>query len=214
MSSHDNQPLLEALKTVAVALKEESVPFALAGGCAVYARGGPDSRHDVDFVITEEDAPRVLQGFTRRGLTVVEPPEDWLFKVRHDGEQLDLIFRLASGPVDAELLARSDELSVDSVVMPVLSATDLLVSKLWALSEHHCDLSPVLALVRSLREQLDVEFIDRASAGNPFAGAALQLCRSLGLLPADGGPDLRSGERARSTRGERVTTETGGGSRA
>jgi hypothetical protein len=210
VSSHDNQPLLEALKTVAVALKEESVPFALAGGCAVYARGGPDSRHDVDFVITEEDAPKVLQAFNRRGLNVVEPPEDWLFKVRHDGEQVDIIFRLANGPVDEQLLSRTDALSVDSVVMPVMSATDLLVSKLWALSEHHCDLSPILALVRSLREQLDVEFIDRTCAGNPFAQAGLTLCRSLGLLPQDGGPDLEAGERARSTTGEQVTAATGG----
>jgi hypothetical protein len=149
----------------------------------VYARGGPDSRHDVDFVITEEDAPKVLQAFHRRGLSVIEPPEDWLFKVDHEGEQVDIIFRLANGPVDAELLDRSDELTVDSVVMPVLSATDLLLSKLWALTEHHCDLSPVLTIIRSLREQLDVELVDHGSAGNPFAEAALGLARALDLLP-------------------------------
>ena len=50
-----------------------------------------------------------------------------------------------------EFLARSDELSVDSVRMPLLSATDLLLSKLRALGEHHCNLSPVVTLIRSLR---------------------------------------------------------------
>ncbi|WP_238146900.1 nucleotidyltransferase [Ornithinimicrobium murale] len=176
--------LLEALKTVAVALKEQSVPFALAGGYAVYARGGPDSRHDVDFVITEEDAPRVLQGFTRRGLNVLEPPEDWLFKVDHGGVQVDLIYRLAHHPVDADLLERAEELSVDSVHMPVLSATDLLQSKLWALGEHKCDLAPVLTIVRSLREQIDVDLVTRGSTGHAYAEAALFLARSLDLLPA------------------------------
>ena len=175
--------LLEALKTIAVALKQQSIPFALAGGYAVYARGGPDSRHDVDFVIAEEDAPRVLQSLERAGMTVVEPPEDWLFKIDHDGVQVDIIFRLAHSPVDQDLLDRADVLSVDSVLMPVLSATDLLLSKLGALGEHHCDLAPILTLVRSLREQIDPDLVARGSAGNPYAQAALGLARELNLLP-------------------------------
>lgn len=177
------QPILDALKTVAVALKEESVPFALAGGYAVYARGGADSRHDADVVILEEDAHRARTALRGRGLEVLEPPEDWLFKVRHGGEQVDVIFRLASGPVDAALLGRAEEMSVDSVRMPVMSATDLLISKLMALTEHYCDLSPILAVVRSLREQVDADLVDRASRSSPFARAALSLARDLDLLP-------------------------------
>ncbi len=183
------QPILDALKTVAVALKEESVPFALAGGYAVYARGGADSRHDADVVILEEDAHRARTALRGRGLEVLEPPEDWLFKVRHGGEQVDVIFRLASGTVDAALLGRAEEMSVDSVRMPVMSATDLLISKLMALTEHYCDLSPILAVVRSLREQVDADLVDRASRSSPFARAALSLARDLDLLPpaASGG---------------------------
>lgn len=183
MGSGEVQPILDALKTVAVALKEESVPFALAGGCAVYARGGADSRHDADVVILEEDAHRARTALRGRGLEVVEPPEDWLFKIRHHGEQVDVIFRLASGPVDESLLGRADELTVDSVRMPVMAATDLLVSKLLALTEHYCDLSPILAVIRSLREQLDVDLVDRAGGRSPFARAALSLARDLDLLP-------------------------------
>jgi hypothetical protein len=51
--------LREALKLVAVALKEGDAPFALAGGYALWARGGPEPNHDVDFVVAEEDAARV-----------------------------------------------------------------------------------------------------------------------------------------------------------
>lgn len=183
MGSGEVQPILDALKTVAVALKEESVPFALAGGYAVYARGGADSRHDADVVILEEDEHRARTALRGRGLEVLEPPEDWLFKVRHGGEQVDVIFRLASGPVDAALLGRATEMSVDSVRMPVMSATDLLVSKLSALTEHYCDLSPILAAVRSLREQLDVELVHGACRDSPFARAALGLACDLDLLP-------------------------------
>ncbi len=183
MAASEVQPILDALKTVAVALKEESVPFALAGGYAVYARGGADSRHDADVVILEEDAHRARTALKGRDLQVVEPPEDWLFKVRHGGEQVDVIFRLASGPVDAALLGRAEEMAVDSVRMPVMSATDLLVSKLMALTEHYCNLSPILAVIRSLREQLDADRVDRASRSSPFARAALSLARDLDLLP-------------------------------
>ena len=183
MGSGEVQPILDALKTVAVALKEESVPFALAGGYAVYARGGADSRHDADVVILEEDAHRARTALKGRELEVLEPPEDWLFKVRHGGEQVDVIFRLASGPVDGALLGRAEEMSVDSVRMEVMSATDLLVSKLAALTEHYCDLSPILAVIRSLREQLDADLVYRAGESSPFARAALSLARDLDLLP-------------------------------
>lgn len=185
------QPILDALKTVAVALKEESVPFALAGGYAVYARGGADSRHDADVVIMEEDAHRARTALRGRGLEVVDPPEDWLFKVRHHGEQVDVIYRLASGPVDAALLGRAGELTVDSVRMPVMAATDLVVSKLLSMTEHYCDLSPVLAILRSVREQLDLDRVDRTAEDNPFARAAVGLARDLSILPPRGDPDDR-----------------------
>lgn len=186
MAAEEVQPILDALKTVAVALKEESVPFALAGGYAVYARGGADSRHDADVVILEEDAHRARTALKGRDLEVLDPPEDWLFKVRHGGEQVDVIFRLASGPVDAAMLGRAEEMSVDSVRMPVMAATDLLVSKLLALTEHYCNLSPILAVIRSLREQLDVDLVERAAGESPFARAAIGLARDLDLLPPGG----------------------------
>lgn len=182
------QSLLEALKSVAVALKESGVPFALAGGFAVYARGGEGREHDVDFVVMEKDVAAARQALERRGIHVFDPPEDWLFKARYDDQPVDIIFRLANGPVDKDLLDRADELSVESVRMPVLSATDLLTSRLLALTEHHCDLGPPLIVIRSLREQLDIALVEAQCAGHPFAEAALYLARRLDVLPpSDGG---------------------------
>ena len=39
----------EVLKSVATTLKAATVPFALTGGYAIWARGGPESERDVDF---------------------------------------------------------------------------------------------------------------------------------------------------------------------
>jgi hypothetical protein len=181
----DPRALLEALKAVAVVLKSSEIRFALAGGFAVYARGGQDSRNDVDFVVHPEDVAAAKQALERSGMTVLQPPEDWLFKARYDDSPVDLIHRLMMGEIDDELLARSDRLNVDSVEMPVLSATDLLTAKVLSLSEHNCDLEPALAVMRSLREQLDVDLVTKACEGQPFAEATLFLARRLGVLPGD-----------------------------
>jgi hypothetical protein len=162
------------------------VPFALAGGHAAYARGGHEKYHDVDFVFPPAAVPAAIDAMQRRGFTVVQPPEEWLVKVTVEGHCVDLIHRLSGVEVDAGLLARADRLSVGAVQMRVLSATDLVVSKLHSLSEHHCDLEPVLSVLRSVREQVDVRRLDAECAGQPFAEACLYLARRLELLPPSG----------------------------
>ncbi len=174
--------LREALKLVAVLLKESEVPFALAGGYALWARGAPEPHHDVDFVVVEEDRDRVAGLLAERGLDVVDPPEDWLFKVFVDGAMVDLLFRLNGRPVVHEDLADTDELEVESVVMPVLDATTLLRAKLGALDERACDLTKVIPAARAVREQVDWHEVSAAVADNDFAVVTLILLERLGVL--------------------------------
>ena len=109
---NDDQPLRVAMKKVATALKGANVPFALSGGYASWARGGPEPLHDVDFVLLADDVPHALQVLDAAGLRVVEPPEDWLVKV-YDGDALvDLIFRPAERPVTREQLDAANEVRV------------------------------------------------------------------------------------------------------
>jgi len=130
--------LRDAMKRVAVTLKQADIPFALAGGWAGFARGGPEPGHDVDFYMRERDVAAAAQALDEAGLKIVHPPEDWLVKV-FDGESMvDLIFGPKAGPVDDDLLRRATSLEVDSVAMPVLSATDLVIDKLLALDERYC----------------------------------------------------------------------------
>ena len=120
MSEESRDGLREALKRTAVALKESGVPFALAGGYAAWARGGPEPEHDVDFAIAEADAAAVADSLAERDLRVVQPPEDWLFKVYTDDAMVDILYRLSGSVVERETLERADELEVLSVRMPVL----------------------------------------------------------------------------------------------
>lgn len=176
--------LRDAMKKVAVTLKESHVPFALSGGYASWARGGPEPTHDVDFVILEDDVARALQVLGGAGMRVAQPPEDWLVKV-YDGDCLvDLIFRPSDRPVTREQLDQADDMRVDSVRMPVQTATDLMAAKILVLTEHYCDLTRLFPHVRALREQIDWPALRRAVDHSPFARAFLGLCDELGLLPA------------------------------
>ena len=177
----DFQDQREVLKSVATTLKRASIPFALAGGYAVWARGGPESTHDVDFVIQPDRMDEAVKMLLVSGHDEYPAPEDWLRKVSVGEVVVDLIHRLPIGDVDEKLLARCDELSVDSVVMPVMVATDLLVCRMLAFSEHSCDFGPVLGFARALREQVEWAEVRRRTNDNPFAVAFLQLLDSIDI---------------------------------
>lgn len=178
----DFQNQREMLKSVATALKAASIPFALAGGYAVWARGGPESTHDVDFVVTPSSAEPAMAVLIESGHQAYPSNEDWLNKVTREGVVVDVIHRLPIGDVDDDLLARCDEVSVDSVRMPVMSATDLLSCRVLAFSEHSCDFGPVLGFARALREQVDWPEVRRRAHADPFAESFLVLLELLGVI--------------------------------
>ena len=181
----------DVLKLVGATLKDAEIPFALAGGYAVWTRGGPESTHDVDFVLPQECVEDAVRSLVLNGMDAVGAPEDWLVKVGRDTVVVDLIHRLPTGPVDDDLLARCTDLPVDSVTMPVMSATDLLISRMLALSEHACDLSPILGSARALREQIDWRLVRQEAKRSPFAQTAIGLLDALAIVEGSsiGGDD-------------------------
>ncbi|KUL57611.1 nucleotidyltransferase family protein [Streptomyces sp. NRRL S-1521] len=183
-----NQAILEATKQVGALLKRNGHDFALAGSVAVYAHGGAGNlQHDADFCIKPEDAEAVAATLSEAGLTVYQPPEDWLLKAKCLGQDIDLIFELAHQPVTADLLARATELPVDSVRMPVLAPTDLMRALLAAFSEHHCDFGAVLPIARQLREMVDWETVRRDCHDAPMPAAFLYLLERLQVVAPSGG---------------------------
>jgi hypothetical protein len=178
---NDREQLREGLKRVAVALKDAGVPFALAGGYAAWALGGPEPDHDVDFLVDQEDAEQAKEELARRGLQVDQPPEDWLFKVRCGDTTVDVLHR-GAGRLVADALAEADVQEVLSVEMPVLAATDLVTHKLLALDEHYCDLGTVLPVARALREQVDWPAVREWTAGSAFAESLIFLLERLGVV--------------------------------
>lgn len=182
-----DEGLAGTLKRVAATLKQSEIPFALGGSFAVYAHGGHSSDHDVDFVIREEDKERALEELAAVGFAVEQPPEDWLVKVYDDdGRMVDLIYRPVESPVTDETLHDTEQLSVEAIFMPVLSASQLMIHKLLSYTQHYCDFATGLPVARSLREQIDWERVRRETARSPYAEAFLVLLDRLDVVPFPG----------------------------
>jgi Nucleotidyl transferase of unknown function (DUF2204) len=175
--------LLTAMKRVAATLREHHIDFALAGGLAIYARGGPETGHDIDFILLEPDAELALELLAADGFRTERPPEGWLFKAYDEQDSMiDLIFSPNNRPDTVDgILDRADELEVYAVTMKVMSATDVLATKLLALKEHEVDYESVLAIARACREQIDWNVLRRRTEDSPYAKAFFTLAAELGI---------------------------------
>lgn len=176
--------LLETMRKAAAALRDAGVPHALTGGLAIWARGGPRTEHDVDFLVLPEDSERAQQALVEAGMRAEDPPEDWLLKAWDGDILVDLVFRPSGGPVTQEWLDRAEELEVMAIRMPVASLEDVLVTKLLSLSEQSPDMSPALEIARSVREQIDWDAVRARVEHSAFAKAFLVLVEELGVAPA------------------------------
>jgi hypothetical protein len=184
MADDERAALQDGLRLTAVALSQAEIPYALCGGYAAWARGAPEPDHDADFVIREPDIDRAKAAISAAGLEVVDPPEGWLFKAYHEGQLVDVLFRMCGQPIDEALFDRCDMLPVLAVRMPVMEATDVLTTKLLVLEEHYCDFARVLPVARALREQIDWPRLRSDVEGNPYARAFLYLLDELSIAGA------------------------------
>src|SRR5690242_16812413 len=148
-----NDDLRDALKRAASAFKAHGPDFALGGSYALWVHGGPEPVHDVDFVVAEEDTEAAALTLEKAGFRIERTPEDWLFKACVDQEfVIDVLHQLNGTPVDAGMIAASEELDVLAIRMRVLSPTKVLTEKLNSLNEHRCDFTSLVPAVRAVRE--------------------------------------------------------------
>jgi Aminoglycoside-2''-adenylyltransferase len=188
MAAEDFDALLTTLKKAAAALRDAGVPFMLGGGLAAWARGGPESDHDLDVMVKPEDAEEALEALVARGMRPERPPESWLYKAWDDtGVLVDIIFAPVGIPIDDEVFAHADELEVEAVGMLVMSLEDVLVTKLLALDEQNLDYKSLLQIARPVREQVDWNVVRGRTGSSPYAAAFFTLVEGLGIVcPSNG----------------------------
>lgn len=171
------------LKRVAAILRDEEIPFALGGGLAAWARGGPETDHDVDFFVKPEDALRAQEALVEHGgMQPERPPEDWLLKVWDGDVVVDLVFRPSGGPFTDAWLERADEHELMAMRLPILSLEDVMTTKLLSLREHEVDYESVLEIARALREQVDWDDVWSRTGDSPYARGFFYLAEQLAIL--------------------------------
>src|SRR5262245_10372547 len=185
------EDLLQTMKTAAAALRAAGVEFMLGGGLAVWARGGPTTEHDIDFLVRRADAQAAQDVLVAAGMRAEDVPEEWLLKVWDGDVLVDLIFCPAGGPVGDAAFARAEELEVMAVRMPVASAGDVLATKLLAITEQHPDYKATRELARALREQIDWDAVRAKAGASPFANAFFTLVEELGIAEVSPAPPRR-----------------------
>jgi hypothetical protein len=172
-----------ALKRAAAALQRADVPFLLGGSLASWARGGPETRHDLDLMIRPQDAERALEALVEDGMRREDPPEDWLLKAWDGDTLVDLIFNPKGMPVDDAVIGRGEVRSVLGMEMRVMALEDVMVTKLMAISEHALRYERLLEISRALREQIDWDEVRRRTGASPFARAFFVLLEGLDIIP-------------------------------
>jgi hypothetical protein len=174
--------LVETMKRSAATLRDAKVPVLLGGGLASWARGGPPTDHDVDFLVRERDIERAEEALAAAGFRLERPPEGWLVKAWDGDVLVDLIFHPAGGAVGDEHFERATTLEVAAQPLPVASVEDVLTTKLLALTEQEPDFGPVLEIARSLREQIDWVALRSQVERSPFGAAFFTLVERLGIV--------------------------------
>jgi hypothetical protein len=182
VASDEALAILDTCKRVAAVLEEERIPFAIGGGIACWCYGAPETDHDVDVMLREEDARHAQDVLVAHGMRAHDPPEDWLLKA-YDGDVLvDLIFRPEGLPITTAVIDRAPVRSVAGMRMRVLRLEDVFTTKLLSYNEHHLDYLGLLAVARAVREQLDWDEVAAVTEASAFAAAFLTLVERLGIV--------------------------------
>ena len=164
-------------------MRQADVPFLLGGGLAAWARGGPESDHDLDLMVKPEDAEPAVKALEAAGFRMGESARRVALQSLRAGDVLvDIIFEPSGGPVDDEMFERAEELDVNAVTMLVMSLEDVMTTKLLSLREHEVDYESVLEIGRALREQIDWDEVWRRTSDSPYARAFFYLAEQVGIL--------------------------------
>jgi predicted nucleotidyltransferase len=193
----DFEAIEHALKRAAAALRDADVPFLLGGSLASWARGGPETRHDLDLMIKPEDAEAGLKALVDAGMRAEDPPEEWLVKAWDGDVLVDLIFGPSGLSMTDEVIARGESMSVLGMEIRVMALEDVLTTKLMALSEHALRYESLLQIARALREQVNWDAVRERTASSPFARAFFVLAEGLGILPGGGRAGAESAHQTR-----------------
>jgi len=174
---------LEAtLKRSVAALEDARVPYLLGGSLASWARGGPQTRNDLDLMVRPKHVEQALEALERAGMKPDRPPEEWLLKAWDGDVLVDLIFEPAGLELTDEVFERGERLRILGMNVDVLAIEDVVTTKLMSIDERAIRYESLLQIARALREQVDWAAVRSRTASSPFSRPFFVLMEELEIL--------------------------------
>jgi hypothetical protein len=188
----------QTLKRCVAAFEEAGVPFLLGGSLAAWARGGPETRNDLDFMVKRDDAERALAALSAADMKPERPPEQWLVKAWDGDVLVDLIFAPQGLEVTDEVIERGDVMTVFGIDVRIMALEDVMTTKLLAIGEHNLDYESCLQIARSLREQIAWDDVRARTTESPYARGFFTIAEGLGIVQPRATETERSRVRVRA----------------
>src|SRR5947209_20267221 len=127
---NDFEQIEATLKRSIAAFRDADVPALLGGSLAIWARGGPETRHDLDFMVKPEDADRALEALESTGMKPEKPPEAWLYKAWDGDVLVDVIFAPRGLEMTDEVIERAERREVMAISVLLMAPEDVFATKL------------------------------------------------------------------------------------
>jgi predicted nucleotidyltransferase len=126
----EDEPFLRILDEAIVAIDDSGVPYLFIGGLASTALGRPRWTHDIDILVSPDDARTALGAFQRAGFKTEETDPHWLFKAVKGGALVDIIFR-SKGNIylDESMVRHARMMKYKGRTLRVIAPEDLIVIK-------------------------------------------------------------------------------------
>ncbi len=169
-ATNDQDAAKAIFREIITLLEAEGVPYAAGGSLATHhwiGSGAPIG--DIDLIIREDDAPRILKLLEQNGYETSEMAHSWLHKGFKDSVTVDLIYRLKNeATLDEEFLDHRSRVDVLGVMAYVASAEDQIAALIatvdrQTIGDHWYDLLDVMS-----NNDLDWDYLAKRCEGFPL----------------------------------------------
>ncbi|HZQ18360.1 MAG TPA: nucleotidyltransferase [Terriglobales bacterium] len=149
-------------RDVLLAMNEHVIPYAVAGAFALQKYTGIwRITKDLDLFIKAEDVPAALESLCDEGFRCETPDPVWLSKARRGEYFVDLISGMSNAVivVDDSWFERAQPAIVAEVKSQIISAEDLIASKLFVTRRERFDGADIAHIIYRTKGQLEWERI-------------------------------------------------------
>ncbi len=158
---------LATFKKATDRLDRADIDYVVFGGIAVWGYGRRRWTRDIDLLVKQADAKRILEELGKEGFETEERDHRWLYKAAMDDAHIDIIFE-ARGEVTLtpQLIERRQTAEIDGYSFEIMDPENLVLVKIMATKEiRPADWYDALSILQNLKGSFDWNyFMEQATS--------------------------------------------------